>query len=113
MPRRRAIASTISCAVLGLLLFGEATVAATPADALKAKMQCEFDKTPLRDITEFVSQVHQVPLKLDAVVDGTSSVTIKHDGTLKEMLEQVLPSLGLEYVADEKEIVIRKKKTEK
>ena len=37
MPSRRAFVSTISCAVLGLLLFGDAAFAATPADALKTK----------------------------------------------------------------------------
>jgi hypothetical protein len=76
-------------------------------------MSVEFEMTPLKDIAEFVSKLHEVPLKLDAGVDGTSSVTIKHNGTLKEMLDKVLPSLGLEYVADEKDIVIRRKKTEK
>jgi hypothetical protein len=113
MHSRRSIMSTISCAVLGLLLLGDAAWAATPAEALKAECNCEFDKTPLKDITEFVSNVHQVPVKLDAGVDGKSPVTIKHKGTLKEMLEKALPSLGLEYASDAKEIVIRKKKTEK
>jgi hypothetical protein len=55
----------------------------------------------------------QTPVKLDAGVDGTLPVTIKHNGTLKEMLEKVLPPLGLEYAADAKEVVIRKKKAAK
>lgn len=112
MPARHPLMLTLASAVVGLLLAGNAAFAATPADALKEKMQCEFDKTPLKDVADFVTQV-QTPVKLDAGVDGTAPVTIKHNGTLKEMLEKMLPPLGLEYVADAKEIVIRKKKAEK
>lgn len=113
MLTRRDTVLTVPCAVLGLMLVGDIALAATPAEALKTDCQYLFAKTPLKDVAEYVSKVHQVPVKLDAGVDGTSSVTIKHTGTLKEMLEKVLPSLGLEYAADAKEIVIRKKKTEK
>jgi hypothetical protein len=88
-------------------------IAATPADALKTECSFECEQTPLKDITEYVSKVHQVPIKLDTDVDGTSPVTLQHKGTLKEMLEKVVELLGLEYAADAKEIVIRKKKTEK
>lgn len=112
MLNRRRFVTTISCAVLGLIV-GDFALAATPEEALKIKCECQFDKTPLKDIADYVSKVHQVPVKLDAGVDGKSSVTLKHDGTLKEMFEKVLPSLGLEYAVDAKEIVIRKKKADK
>jgi hypothetical protein len=88
-------------------------IGAALADALETECSLEFEDTPLKDITEYVSKVHQVPTKLDASVDGTSPVTLKHKGTLKEMLEKVVEPLGLEYTADAKEIVIRQKKAEK
>ena len=58
-------------------------------------MQCVFDKTPLKDITDYVSKVHQVPRETRCRRRwNLRAVTIKHDGTLKEMLDKVLPSLG-------------------
>lgn len=112
MLARHAIVVAILGGVLGLVPC-DAALAATPAEALQTKVTCEFDKTPLQDITDFISKVHQVPLKLDTGVDGKASVTVKYTGTLKGMLDKVLPSHGLEYATDTTDIVIRKKKSEK
>jgi RNA polymerase sigma factor (sigma-70 family) len=90
----------------------EPVLGASPTDALQTKVECQFEQTPLKDIAEFVSKVHQVPLKLDAGVDGTTPVTVAYSGSLKGLLGEVLPSLGLEYVSDATGIVIRKKQGE-
>ena len=112
MLARHAIFVAIMGGCLGMICFNSA-VAATPEEALQTTVDCQFDQTPLKDITDFIAKVHKVPIKLDTGVDGKTSVTVKYSGTMKGMLDKVLPSHGLEYITDKTDIVIRKKKNEK
>jgi hypothetical protein len=80
-----------------------------PEDAnrkLDELTQIQFSGSPLRDIVNYLSEVHGYPIELDDSADGDTELTANHSAPLQDALAQLLDPHGLVAAPDEGRIVI-------
>lgn len=80
---------------------------------LSGRTDLEFLETPLRDVAAFLSDFHQVPIRLDteqlqtAGHDPQTPITVQiTDAPLQDALRQMLDPLRLDYLIGDDELLI-------
>lgn len=74
--------------------------AASPAEVLSENSRMLFCDTPLEQVTDFLSDQHEIRFMLAPSVDGSESVTFDADGPLEVLLSHLLKPMHLECRVD-------------
>jgi hypothetical protein len=73
---------------------------------LNEQINIEFAQTPLRDVISYVSEIQGFQIELLDEVDGDVEVTANSNGTVGELLDQMLHPLGLAAAPVGRKLVI-------
>ena len=88
------------------------------AQALKSPTQMEFVETPLKDVVEYIEDLHKIGIQFDskalkqAGIDDSTPITFNRRGvSLRSALSAMLDALGLQFEIRDEVLLITPKKT--